>query len=169
MGYEGGSLVSLFGATAQKATAAVCPSIAHRAGERIEELAVANTPVDTGHLRQKWHRFPVVKIATLVGDGYRVEVANDADYAAYVENGTGNFGPLHRPYVITPKDPNGVLSWRDPKTGQWIHAKRVLHPGSPGNHMLAIALHVTEYEVDAGIIGRRELHAWASAVEAGAD
>jgi hypothetical protein len=168
MPYVGGSLTTLFDETAQMKTRNLAKTLAHKGGRRMETLARANTPVRTGELRASWYRTPVVEIDALLGRAYRVTVANDTDYAAWVENGTGIYGPEHRPYVIVPKDPMGTLAWRDPKTGKMIFAKRVLHPGSPGNHMLAIAAHVVEYELDTGVLGGREVAAWARSIETGA-
>lgn len=166
MPYVGGSLTVLFDKRAQAKTADLAKTLAHQGGRRMEILARANTPVDTGELRAAWYRTPVVEISALLGRAYRVEVANDTHYAVWVESGTGIYGPQHRPYVIVPKDPAGWLAWRDPKSGRMVFAKRVMHPGSPGNHMLAIAADVVEFEFDSGVLGRRELEAWARSIEA---
>lgn len=168
MPYVGGSLTTLFDEKAQRATTDTVRALCAKGGRRMEEIARINTPVRTGRLRSAWYRTPVVEISALLGRAYRTTVANDTDYAAWVENGTGIHGPEHRPYVITPKDPMGWLAWRDPKTGKMIFAKRVLHPGSPGNHMLAIAANVVEFELDSGVLGHREIAGWARSIEAGA-
>lgn len=168
MPYVGGSLTTLFDEPARLKTTNLAKDLTRKGGRRMKQLAVMNTPVRTGELRAAWYRTPVVEIDALLGRAYRTTVANDIEYAVWVENGTGLYGPEHRPYVIVPKDPMGTLAWRDPKTGKMIFAKRVMHPGSPGNHMLAIAAHVLEYELDSGILGHREIEAWARSIEAGA-
>ena len=54
-------------------------------------------------------------------DTYSGAVYTDKFYASFVEYGTGLYGPARR--LITPNDPNGVLSWEDPITGERIYAK----------------------------------------------
>lgn len=168
MAYVGGSLTSLFGEVAKHATADVAPRIARKGGDRMHELAAANTPVRTGNLRTAWYQTPVFEASYGgIGTGHRVEVKNDTDYAAYVESGTGLWGPKHAKYPILPKDPGGWLAWRG-KDGEMHFAKKVMHPGSPGNHMLAIAAHVTEAELLSGALAQGILDEWAGAVEGAA-
>ena len=71
------------------------------------------------------------------------------EYAPYVEDGTGLWGPKHAKYEIKPKRPGGWLRWIDPMTGDPVFARRVMHPGWPGNHMFAIGAALTEQEFDA--------------------
>lgn len=165
MPYVGGSLVPLFGKEAQAITKATCVRMSAKGADRMHEVAAANTPVRTGNLRTAWYQLPVVPFDYLIGMGYRSGIANDVEYAAWVESGTGIYGPEHKPYVITPKEPGGVLAWRDPKSGKWVYARKVLHPGSPGNHMLALAGHVVEFETDSGVLMQPLLSEWASKVE----
>lgn len=169
MAYVGGDISSWFGPRSQAATKAAAMRMAAKGSDRMHELAAQNTPVKTGNLRTAWYSTPVVEVSYVMALGYRSEVRNDISYAAYVEHGTGVYGPRHRPYVIEPRTPGGVLAWRDPKTGRWVHAKRVLHPGSPGNHMLALAAHVVEAETDDGILMDGVLREWAREVEAAGD
>lgn len=166
--YVGGSLTSFFGKGPQAATVDAARAMARKGADRMHEVAAENTPVRTGNLRTAWYQLPVIEVDYLLGMGYRSGIANDVEYAKWVESGTGIYGPEHRPYVIVPKDPNGVLAWRDPKTGKWIHAKKVIHPGSPGNHMLALAAHVVEAEVEGGPIFQRILDEWVAIVEGSA-
>lgn len=165
--YVGGSLTSFFNQPAQTLTEEAAHKMADKGGEKIKEIAVMNTPVDTGELRGAWQRLPAVPE---VRDGvptWRSTVRNPTKYAGYVENGTGIYGPNHAPYVIRPKLPGGVLRWVG-KDGQVHFAKSVLHPGSPGHHMLAIGLNVTAGLVEGGALFSGELEAWAKSVEAAA-
>lgn len=168
MPYVGGSLASLFGKVPQAATAKCAEGIARKGGDRLRELAEMNTPVKTGKLRGAWKAGPVVRGNHLFGPSYSVAATNDTDYAAYVEEGTGLYGPKHAKYEIKPKDPAGTLAFKG-ADGKWVFAKRVMHPGSRGNHMLAIAAHVVEFEVDSGMLAQAELEEWARAVEDAAD
>jgi hypothetical protein len=61
-------------------------------------------------------------------------------------------------YEIRPKNPDGWLSWIDQATGERIFAKRVMHPGSPGQHMFAIGAHLTEHEFH--VFADRIVQAW---------
>lgn len=168
MGYVGGSLVSLFNDEPQKATDLAARRMSAKGADRMHELAAMNTPVESGVLRTSWYQLPVNKVHYGTWPAWRSGIANDVDYAPYVEYGTGIYGPEHRPYVIVPKRAP-FLAWRDPATGKWIRARKVIHPGSPGNHMLAIAAHVTEAETDSGELMQGPLDEWARAVEASAD
>jgi very-short-patch-repair endonuclease len=70
---------------------------------------------------------------------------------SHVEWGTGLWGPKHAKYLIVPKKPGGWLSWINPRTGQRVFARKVMHPGSPGAHMFAIGAHLTEAEFEERI------------------
>jgi hypothetical protein len=142
--------------------------IAAKGADRMHEIAAMNTPVRTGNLRTSFYQMPVNKTVN-VGPwpAYESGIATDVKYAPYVEYGTGIYGPSHAPYVITPKTPGGTLAWRDPHTGKWVFATRVLHPGSPGNHMVAIAAHIVEAEADGSLFDG-VLAEWARSVEAAA-
>jgi hypothetical protein len=164
MAYHGGSLASLFGAGPQAATKQAALKMSAKGADRWHEVTAMNTPVRTGNLRTAWYTTPPVEVGYVIAVGYRSGVHNDVKYAPYVEYGTGIYGPKHRPYPITPKDPNGMLAWRDPVTGRWVFAKKVMHPGSPGNHMLAIAAHVVEARRTGGVLMQGVLDEWARAV-----
>ena len=79
---------------------------------------------------------------------YESGAETDVEYAPYVEHGTGLWGPRHAKYEIKPKRPDGWLRWIDPVTGDPVFAKRVMHPGSPGNHMFAFGAAIAEHEFD---------------------
>jgi hypothetical protein len=169
VGYEGGSLTSLFDEDAQAATNIALRKMADRGGERFVELTRMNTPIDTGELRASWYQLPTNKTHFGPWPAWESGVATDVDYAPHVEYGTGLWGPKGSKYPIVPKTPGGVLHWIDRETGEHVFSKMVMHPGSPGQHMVAIAADVVEFEVDGGTLFRATLDEWKMAVEAGAD
>lgn len=59
-----------------------------------------------------------------------------AFYTAYVDQGTGLFGPLAK--MITPKEAKGVMSWVPNATGKRVFAKATR--GQPGQHFFARSL-----------------------------
>ena len=163
MPYVGGSLTSLFDEDQRDRTRLAMRRMVERGSERMQQVARMNTPVDTGELRASWYELPVTRAASAAGTGYEGGIASDVEYAPHIEYGTGLWGPQHRKYPILPK--NGeYLAWRDPASGEWIRAKRVMHPGSPGNHMVAIACSVVETEIDGGLLDG-VLRDWATSVE----
>lgn len=93
---------------------------------------------DGVHLRDEIHRTPVVR----EGDEYHAETGSDKDYAPYVEEGTGLYGPKHAKYLIMSHDPHGALVF--PWHGQIVRFSHVWHPGSPGQHMFLIGGTLTE-------------------------
>jgi hypothetical protein len=159
--YVGQSVTDLFGPVAQAATAKAALKMTETAGRSMETLAKANTPIKTGKLRAAWHRTPAHPGGS-EPDAYSTELSNDLDYAAYVEEGTGLYGPKHAKYEIRPKNPGGSLRWvgSDGK----VHFAKVVHsPGSPGNYMLAIAMNVTEAAL--GSLVADDLEKWVHDVE----
>lgn len=137
---------------------------AQRGGERMTELAEMNTPIDTGHLRTSWKVKPVLLLVDAAGHLVASSgVETFVDYAPYVEHGTGLFGPKGAKYPIVPKNPDGWLRWIDPVSGQPVFAKKVMHPGSPGNHMVAIAVAISEHELERTLRG--VLYQWVQEVE----
>lgn len=168
MPYVGGSLVSLFDEEPQAATKLALRRMAEKAGDRMVDLTIANTPIDKGNLRSSWYQIPTNKTHFAVWEAYESGVATNVSYAPYVEHGTGLWGPRHAKYPITAKG-GGFLRWIDPKSGKEVFARRVMHPGSPGQHMIAIAAEVVEHEVDDGGLFSGILHEWSKAVEASAD
>lgn len=187
MGYEGPRLADLF-AAAKPITKRAAREIAKDSADHWRDVTRRNTPierflkrVDTSppyHLRNSW-QIKDLKIIHLPEHGnddvLETGVYTEVEYAPYVEEGTGLWGPEHRKYRITPKKPGGWLSWiaRDyyvrkdgsvTKPGDRVFAKEVLHPGSPGQHMLAIGQHMTEAEFEQ--IADPALNRWARDVEA---
>jgi hypothetical protein len=131
-----------------------------------KEIAVTNTPVLTGHLKAEWKESPAdhfLKTMTFLGLGWQGSWYNDVEYALYVDEGTGLYGPEHRKYLILPKTPGGTLHWVDKLTGKDVYAKRVLHPGSPGHHMLQTS--ADALEVNWVGLMRPVLDNWAHQVE----
>lgn len=146
MAYRGGSLAPLFDRTPTRHALA---RMARTGGDKLVELTVRNTPIDTGNLRTSWYQLPMRVEFRGTHQAYRSGVATDVSYAPYVEAGTGKYGPRGQPYEIRPKTPGGVLAFRPrtgtfssmmtPETGGMVFVKRVMHPGSPGAHMVASA------------------------------
>lgn len=121
--------------------------MANDVGEYMTTITRRNTGVDSGWLRSQIFQKRIVVFT--MSDEVRVYETGsytEVDYAPYVEDGTGNWGPKHAPYEILPKPPNTLLSWIDGKTGKRVFAKRVMHPGSPGQHMFAIGTAMAEAE-----------------------
>lgn len=166
MGYVGGSLVSLFNKEPQKATDLAARRMAEKAGNRMVEMTIVNTPVHRGSLRSSWYQLPTNKTHFAVWPAYKSGVASNVSYAPYVEHGTGLWGPKHAKYEIKPKG-GGFLKFIG-SDGNEVFARRVMHPGSPGQHMVAIAAEVTEHEAN-GTLMAGVLHEWAKAVESSAD
>lgn len=166
MPYVGGSLTTLFDAAAQALTAAAAKKMAEEGGDHVMSVTRMNTPVRSGELRASWKRSPVAPEPTVDGAGWHTAVSTDVSYAPFVEHGTGLFGPKHAPYIIKPKNPGGTL--RFVVDGRIMFAKEVLHPGSPGNHMLEIGMLVTQAAMEGGELFHATLEEWARGVEAGA-
>lgn len=163
MPYVGGKLSPLFDATpAHRAI----KRMADRGGDELHDLVTRNTPIDSGNLRTSWYREPLrrtVGTALAFGlEGWKAIVRTDVDYAPYVEWGTGLYGPEHRKYLILPTKPGGTLRW---ESGGQVHfAKRVWHPGSPGQHMMSSA--AARCEALYATILQPELERWKLAQEA---
>lgn len=137
-------------------------------GDKLHDLVVQNTPVDTRNLRTSWYRMARRARPTPFGMAYESVVATEVDYAPYVEHGTGLWGPEHKKYLIVPKKPGGTLRWTN-SVGQTVFAARVMHPGSPGAYMMASSLAKMEvlYEVvQTPILRRWKVEQEAKAVEA---
>lgn len=146
----------------------------NKGGDRMVEWAVKNTPIGApnlaahsfkgGNLRTSWYQRLVKRTRSRGFPAWESGVATDVDYAPDVEYGTGLWGPEHRKYTIVPKNPGGWLHWIDPKTGKDVFAKRVEHPGSPGQHMVAIAVQMVEHEIEVGLFDEI-LRGWAREAE----
>lgn len=155
MPYHGDKLASLF---RPEPTLNAARRLAEKGGERLVELTVEHTPIDTGELAQSWKKKlllvrPNARGATVLETG----VVTEVEYAPYVEHGTGLWGPKHAKYLIVPKKPGGVLHWIG-HGGEDVFATHVWHPGSPGAHMVAIS--VAELEVTLDKVLEAELRRW---------
>lgn len=133
MGYRGGSLTSLFDKTQQALTKETMRTAATAAAGVWLEATRGHTPIDTGELQMSWQQGNTRKVAL----GYESSIYTHIDYAPHVEYGTGLWGPKHAKYPITAKRPGGMLRWYDPKSGQPVFRRSVMHPGSPGAHMVS--------------------------------
>jgi hypothetical protein len=145
-----------------------CRDMANHGGERMTAIVKQNTPIGhqpftenyvPGRLRESIEKKLLVVTRRPNGSVYVSGAETHVEYAPFVENGTGLWGPHRAKYEIRPKRPDGWLSWIDQETGERIFAKRVMHPGSPGNHMFAIGVHLTEHEFH--LWGQRMAHTWA--------
>jgi hypothetical protein len=139
-------------------------NMARLGAHRGRELAERFTPVDTGDLKRSWKESRAHKVvgSTYPGSGYGASWYTEVDYAPYVEHGTGLWGPEHRKYLILPKKPGGVLHWVD-AGGHDVFAAKVLHPGSPGAHMLAKSAARLEMSLESVL--RPALRNWARVTE----
>lgn len=139
----GGSLVGLFDAGPFEA--AQERIVADMADEGHDAI-VRNTPVRSGNLRTSWYKSPPLGAHHRPGY-YEASVVTEVEYAPYVEEGTGLYGPRHRSYEIVPKT-GSALRWRDPRTGKWVWARRVTHVGSRGAHMARLGTEMVEARLD---------------------
>lgn len=156
MGYEGGRLAPWMH---DGPTKYVARRMAEKGSRELHRKVIARTPKDTGNLAASWRRKPVVVGVTVTGEqALETGVETFVDYAPYVEHGTGLWGPKHAKYPIRPKVPGGTLHFFT-KEGAEVFSKLVMHPGSPGAHMVAIA--VAELEVELPVVMRPELELWA--------
>ena len=132
--------------------------------ERMTRHVRRNTPVDTRHLRTNIFE-KVIKV--LPGVSWEGGTYTEVDYAPHVEHGTGLWGPKHAKYKIEPKTAGGVLAFfarvttpegrpllhpsgaHNLQQGNLVFARYVMHPGSPGQHMFAIGVEMTEHELPA--------------------
>jgi hypothetical protein len=137
--------------------------MADRGGDTLHELIAMFTPVRTGNLATSWYREPTTEVQHGPDKALQSTVATDTDYAPYVNYGTGLYGPEHRKYLIEPHPPNQLLSWIDPHTGERMYAKRVWHPGSPGEHMIEKAIVFEESTLQETMLP--ELERWKLAQE----
>lgn len=157
MGYSGGKLKPWFGVKPAEITAGL---MAEKGAHELHRLVVLKTPVDTGELAASWHEKPVTPGESLLGDKtLETGIETEVDYAPYVEHGTGLWGPKHAPYPIRPKTPGGVLHFFT-KEGAEVFTKLVMHPGSPGAHMVATSIAMLETALKTGLMDP-ELEVWA--------
>lgn len=102
---------------------------ARRRGQRVRDLARLLAPKRSGRLAAS------IGISVRVGPGgVTVRVGSDLDYATYVHEGTGVYGPRHRPITATG---NGVMVFRG-AGGELVYARTV--SGTRGTPYLTRAL-----------------------------
>lgn len=86
-------------------------------GRRVESRGKAYCPVDTGRLRAS-----IRTAHEVTADGVVVTVGTNVKYSSYVHNGTGIYGPEHRP--ITPKTAS-VLRFKPKGSPKFVYAQSV--------------------------------------------
>ena len=160
MGYTGGSLVPWFD---NRFTTLTAHNMADAGGRELTRRVEEKTPIDTGHLKQSWERKAVARRADYLGfTAFESGVETHVDYAPYVEHGTGLWGPKHAKYLIKPKKPGGWLHWIG-KDGEDVFRRSVMHPGSKGAHMVALAVAELAHETDVFL--KPQLELWARHTE----
>jgi hypothetical protein len=169
LSYYGGRLSPLFqGPSIDR----LCRDMAEHGGRDMVANVRRNTPVGhqpftedyvPGALRASIEKKILVVYRRANAMVYESGAETNLLYAPFVEDGTGLWGPHRAKYEIKPRNPDGWLSWIDQETGKRLFAKKVMHPGSPGNHMFAIGAALTEHEFANW--GQREVAAWARKVE----
>ena len=183
MGYEGAKLTDAV-AVVREETEQLMRDLADDGIKFWKGVTTRNTPIETFlkradtkppyHLRDSWELRDLLIFTEPEGVVYQRDLYTEVEYAPYVEEGTGLWGPAHAKYRIKPKRPGGWLSWiaRDTyvrrdgsivKPGDRVFAKEVLHPGSPGAHMVAIGAHMTEAEFETW--ARPAVRAWERRIE----
>lgn len=162
MGYEGAKLASLFTPALSRAAAR---DMAQIGAEELRVNTVQNTPIDDspfpsrppGTARASWKTKPVIgPIKTSSAEVYETGVESEDDVTLFLEQGTGLYGPKGQKYWIYPKDPGGALHFYSRKSGEWVTAKAVLHPGIHAQRPLATAAVITEHEMVATMTPRLE-------------
>lgn len=90
--------------------------------ERVRAQAQTMVPVKSGELRDSIEvRYPNV---------HKAVIGPTKEYGVYQEFGTASRGEFGgSPYIIRPKSPSGRLRFK--VNGQWVTAKKVVHPGIP--------------------------------------
>lgn len=97
----------------------------HRVGRRVQNAAKKRAPVDEGTLRAS-----IDYVVGVTPAGTHVTIGSPLDYARYIHEGTGIYGPKGQP--ITPVtrqvlkfQVKGSTGKRRGKDAQWVFAKSV--------------------------------------------
>lgn len=169
MGYEGAKLAPVFSQVPSRWAAR---RMAVAGAERFREAVVQNTPIDDspypsrtpGTARRSWRTMPVVgPRVSLSAEVYETGIFTNDPVTRYLEEGTGLYGPKHRAYWIFPKQPGGMLHFYSRKTGQWVFANAVLHPGIHAQRPLATGAAITEHNLSKLL--QPQLLEWKAAQE----
>jgi hypothetical protein len=167
MGYSGARLAPMFTPRTARVTAA--RMVDHTVDLMLKNV-VQNTPIDDsphpsrppGTARRSWHKVGYVRPLP-TRDVHHAAIQTLDDVCVYLEVGTGFHGPLHRPYIIRPKHPDGMLRFWSRKEGRWVFAKSVLHPGIHAQRPLATGMAITEHELPAALAP--DMHEWMAMIE----
>lgn len=174
MGYQGAKLAPMFDPEVARATAR---KLVEKGREELLAETVRNTAVDDspfpsrmrGTARASWKPLPIAGPVVLPGEEvYETGIRSEDPVTSYLEYGTGEYGPYHRPYLILPKNPGGYLRFYSRKSSSWVFAKSVMHPGIHPQRPLATGVALTEHRLPehcapimAEWIARAELRARA--------
>ena len=150
--YRGPSLAHIF--DFERDVDELSHALAEEGGARLTENVRALTPVGHNPFAEGYvpgqllasisQKITVVYPDPAIGAMvYESGAETNLDYAQYVENGTGLWGPTRAMYEIRPKNPDGWLRFHD-EHGNVVFAKRVMHPGSPGAHMFTRGAALTD-------------------------
>lgn len=109
---------------------------------RLSAAIVTTMPIDTGNMVLE------TTVEPFTDDAGRpsLRVRGKAFYTAFVDQGTGLWGPLAK--YITPSKGKTVMKWVSRETGRTVYAKRT--KGQPGQHFFRRAMemlfdHVEEH------------------------
>lgn len=161
MPYKGAKLANIFPDRPARETAR---RMADEAGRIMVERTSANTPVDTGALKDSWHQHRVTMRLNELGQRvFSSGAYTELEYAPYVEYGTGLWGPKHAKYPIRPKSPDGFLHFFWKKANREVWFKMVMHPGSRGAAMLAHGMRDTEALWP--LFGYQQIEEWVAEME----
>lgn len=153
MGYTGDRLAPMFSPGPARVTAA---ALADAGADLLLSETVQNTPVDDspypsrppGTARASWHKKPVVgPIPSLSEDIYETGIESEDNVVVFLEYGTGLYGPKHQSYIIRPKNPDGMLRFYSRKSGSWVLARQVTHPGIHPQRPLATGMALAEHRM----------------------
>jgi len=146
--YIGGSLEDLVESFTGP-TRRAARNMAEAGGDYLVERAQAHTPVETGEVRESWHRKPT-GFRHEVTDIYESGVESEHYRARWVEHGV-------KPHRIEPDDEQAIETPEGPRAG-------ADHPGFTGFHPVANA--AAELEAKGDAILRPEAERWKQETEA---